>query len=156
MEQEKYLKELTFKERCVFADNIENMLFNKHSYIGSKILLGMFYYLIGIKSAITICEKYFMPMGFFTNISDSEILVALRNLEEGKDEGHFFSIGFKFAHDFASSKSENKKIVNESLNNIAEVFNEKSGRVLTQELRKLIYSDWRAVTIDFLNKAVNK
>lgn len=152
--QEKYLKELTFKERRIFFDNIENMLFNSYSYVGNKILLGIFYYLIGIEGAISISENYYMPMGFFTDISESDILVALKKLEEGDDECKFFSIGFKFVHDFVCSKSENAELANKTVQQFENVLNENSGLPYTRNTRHSILTELKKITIKFLRKTV--
>ena len=85
-------------------------------------------------------------------------MTALERLEKGKDDREFFSIGFKFAHDFISSGKENVEIANESLKRITEALNERVERanyIYKKEVRDYILLDLRRITVEFLRKAVN-
>lgn len=153
---EKYLENLTFSERQIFANNIEHM-FCDPTYASERILLGIFYYLIaGIGEVGDVARDFLMPLGFFTAIPDEEIFVDTELLEKGIDRNSFFSIGFKFVHDFVSSKSENAELANKTVHKLVDVFNETAatGFPYTKHIRDSILTEWRKITIEFLRKAV--
>lgn len=150
----RHLKKLNSKERLVFLENIDHILNGNCGYVESKVLLGVFYYLISVETAIAISEEYFMPMGFFTSVSDGDVLAALKSLEKGEEGHKFFSIGFRFVNDFVCSKSENVELANKTVQQFENVFNENIGLPYTRNTRDSILTELRKITIKFLRKTV--
>lgn len=151
----RHLRKLTSKERLVFLENIDHILNGNCGYVESKILLGVFYYLISVETAIAISEEYFMPMGFFTSVSDGDVLAALKSLEKGEEGHKFFSIGFRFVNDFASLGSKSRKIIDESAIKIIEAFNKRANSIYTRQIADSILLDWKKNTIEFVANSLD-